>query len=373
MFDDSESPSKLIHAAKDVPLTAVRGTVRQDGNGNEDGDPSEDAAALAAETAGSALRASRENGVQQRTERAYRKSAGKTDRAAENVYADGSYGSDPRSGQGRKRSVRKGYASAYRSRGTGKAAKTGEQSAKAAKRSAEESGRIRRFVSEHRRGILISVGVFALIMVSFSAVSSCSVMLEGMASVVTVTTYPVSDSDMLEAEAMYCGMEEGLKEYLGSFERTHKYDECRFLLDDVGHDPYVLISAVTALRGGAWTADVITDTLALLFARQYTITENVVTETRYRTETVYDTYTGRDPYTGEIRTVPYVYTLYIPYEYSICTVTLRNTGLENLTRYLMNADQLAVYEMYMETLGNRPDLFPESEYVKNRKNKGGKT
>jgi cell wall-associated NlpC family hydrolase len=146
-------------------------------------------------------------------------------------------------------------------------------------------------------------------------------------------------------------MEAELQAELDNYESTHDYDEYHFELDDIGHDPYVLISAITALQGGAWTIDEVGGVLQMLFARQYILTEDVVTETRYRTET------HRDPTTG--RTVSET----VAYTYTICTVTLENFDLSHVPVYIMNEEQLSMYAMYMGTLGNRPDLFGESAYV----------
>lgn len=163
-------------------------------------------------------------------------------------------------------------------------------------------------------------------------------------------SYPSEDSDMLAAEAQYCAMEAELQSKLDTYEATHDYDEYHFDLGEIGHDPYVLISALTALKGGAWTLDEVQSELQMLFDKQYILTETVETEIRYRLETRYDE--DGNPYTVQV-----------PYEYTICTVTLENFDLSHVPVYVMSEDQLALYASYMATLGNRPDLFGDSDYV----------
>lgn len=171
-----------------------------------------------------------------------------------------------------------------------------------------------------------------------NALTSCSVFLQGGLSSVGLTTYPSSDEDMLAAEAAYTAMEAELQAYLDSYEATHDYDEYHFDLDDIEHDPYVLISLLTALKGGEWTLSDVQSDLEMLFERQYILTEDVTTYTRCDEG-------------GE------------PYEYTVCTVTLENFDLSHLPVYLLTEDALSLYSLYMATLGNRPDLFPDSGYV----------
>ena len=146
-------------------------------------------------------------------------------------------------------------------------------------------------------------------------------------------------------------MEAELQAYLDNYESTHDYDEYHFDLDEIEHDPYVLISILSVLHEGEWTLADVEGTLADLFDRQYILTEEVVVETRYRTET------STDPETGETTTTQ------VPYDYYICYVTLKNFNLSHLPVYMMGEDQLARYALYMASLGNRPDLFPGSGYV----------
>lgn len=242
-----------------------------------------------------------------------------------------------------KKGIKKEYA-ASKAEGAYKAS---EGASKAAKKSEEAGKKVTQFVAEHKKTFLI-IGILALLLLLIlSAASSCSLMFEGLSSTIVSSTYPSRDEDMLAAEQAYSRMEEELREYLNHYEESHGYDECRFDLDEIGHDPYVLISAVTALEGGAWTVNEAEDSLRLLFEKQYILTETVHTETCYVTET--------DPESGEVRQTPYAYT--------IAEVKLDNFDLSHVPVYVMTEDQLEVYAMYMATLGNRPDLFPDSAYV----------
>ena len=168
---------------------------------------------------------------------------------------------------------------------------------------------------------------------------------------------------MRGAEAAYCDMEAELQEYLDNYERTHDYDEYHFDLDDIEHDPYVLISILTALHQGEWMLDEVQGTLQMLFEKQYILTEDVVVETRYRTETRTGSYTVTDPETGETSTEEYEYEVEVPYDYYICIVTLENFNLSHVPVYIMGEEQLGMYATYMATLGNRPDLFANSAYI----------
>ena len=127
------------------------------------------------------------------------------------------------------------------------------------------------------------------------------------------------------------------------------YDEYHYDLGEIGHDPYVLISLLTAYHQGAWTLDQVQPTLEMLFDRQYVLTETVEVETRYRTETRTDSEDNS-------------YTVQVPYDYYICYVTLEVTDLSHLPVYLLDEDRLSMYATYMATLGNRPDLFPQDQY-----------
>ena len=158
-------------------------------------------------------------------------------------------------------------------------------------------------------------------------------------------------------------MEAELQAKLDNYEATHNYDEYHFDLDDIEHDPYVLISILSALHEGEWTLVEVQGTLDMLFEKQYILTEEVIVETRYRTETRTGTRTVTDPDTGESYEEDYEYTVRVPYSYYICNVTLENFNLSHVPVYIMGQDELSMYATYMSVLGNREDLFPTSGYV----------
>ena len=238
------------------------------------------------------------------------------------------------------------------------AKQTAKQGAKAAGKTAAATEKLAEravaFVKRHPVGALIALACVVLVLSLQSCASSLVSLGNAAAGAVGATTYPAEDGDMLGAEAAYCSLEAELQHYLDTYESTHDYDEYHFDLDAIEHDPYVLISILSAWHEGEWTLADVQPTLQMLFDRQYTLTENVVKERRYYIET--DTWTDED---GNTHTDSYrVY-----YDYYICTVTLDNFNLSHLPIYIMGEDKVSRYSLYMATLGNRPDLFPGSSYV----------
>ena len=206
------------------------------------------------------------------------------------------------------------------------------------------------FVKRHPAGSVIALACILLVFLVQSCSSSLVTIGNAGAGALGATTYPSEDGDMLGAETAYTGLEAELKNYLDTYESTHDYDEYHFDLDGIKHDPYVLISILSALHEGQWTLSQAAGTLQMLFDRQYILTEEVVVEVRYRTETRTDS-EGND------------YEVEIPYNYYICYVTLENKNLSHLPVYFMSEEQMSRYAIYMSTVGNRPDLFPDSPYV----------
>ena len=233
-----------------------------------------------------------------------------------------------------------------------------KQTAKAAEKTAvtteKLAARAVAFVKRHPVGVLLFLACFLLLVLMQSCMSSAVTIGNGVVGAIGASTYAAEDADLRGAEATYCGLEAELQDYLDSYESTHDYDEYHFELDDIEHDPYVLLSIISAIHEGAWTVDEVQGTLQMLFEKQYILTETVVTERRYYLET--DTWTDEE---GNTHTDTYrVY-----YDYYICTVTLENFNLSHLPIYIMGEDQLSRYALYMSALGNRPDLFPSSPYV----------
>ncbi len=345
--------SKLTRtAAADTALMKFHHEMREAGKDNT----GVDAANSTAQTAESGVHTVR-SAYRQHKAKPYRhavRAEKRADRAnvsalnKEFSHQNGGLSSNPYSRWQQKRAIKKEYARAKKAgNNTVSAAQT---SAKAAARAAEETKKAGQFIRWHKKAFLI-VGIIAAVIAMFlSLFSSCSVMLQGGVSSIAATTYPSADSEMLAAEARYCGMEAELQSYLDTYESTHSYDEYHYELDNIEHDPYVLISAVTAYLGGEWTMAEAEGVLAVLFEKQYILTETVTTETRTRTETEVDD-EGNET---EVE---------VEYTYYICTVTLENFNLSHVPVYIMSQDQLAMYSTYMRTLGNRPDLFPGSSYV----------
>ena len=239
-----------------------------------------------------------------------------------------------------------------------RAKEAAKQGAKAAGKTAAATEKLAAkaagFVKRHPAGSVIALGCILLVFLVQSCSSSLVTIGNAGAGALGATTYPSEDGDMLGAEAAYTGLEAELKNYLDTYESTHDYDEYHFDLDGIEHDPYVLISILSALHEGQWTLSQAAGTLQTLFDRQYILTEEVVVEVRYRTET--DTWTDED---GNSHTDTYQ----VPYDYYICYVTLENKNLSHLPVYFMSEEQMSRYAIYMSTVGNRPDLFPDSPYV----------
>ena len=241
-----------------------------------------------------------------------------------------------------------------------KAREAAKQTAKAAEGTASVTGKLAEkvsaYIKEHPGGLLLLVAAFLLLVVLQSCMSSLVTVGNGVAGAIGASTYAAEDADLLGAEAAYCALEDELQRCLDTYTRTHDYDEYHFDLDSIEHDPYVLISMISALHEGAWTLEEVRGTLQDLFDRQYILTEDVVVEVRYRTVTRTDS-EGND------------YDIEVPYNYYICYVTLENFNLSHLPVYLMGEETLSRYALYMATLGNRPDLFPSSPYVGKYTNK----
>ena len=238
------------------------------------------------------------------------------------------------------------------------AKQTAKQGAKAAGKTAAATEKLAEravaFVKRHPVGALVALACVVLVLSLQSCASSLISLGNAAAGAVGATTYPAEDGDMLGAEAAYCSLEAELQHYLDTYESTHDYDEYHYDLDAIEHDPYVLVSILSAWHEGEWTLADVQPTLQMLFDRQYTLTENVVKERRYYIET--DTWTDEE---GNTHTDSYrVY-----YDYFICYVTLDNFNLSHLPIYIMGEDKVSRYSLYMATLGNRPDLFPGSSYV----------
>ncbi len=275
-FNETKPPTKLSNAA----LTSVRRELRKD----DDDNSATEAANTGVEVAG---------------------------------YSSHSY-----SRWRQKQEIKKAYIAAKRGQ---QAAFNTAQTINPAQKAVKGTKKAGEFLVRNKKGLIIAGAIAAVLLFMLGAVSSCSLLFQNGMSSVGSTTYPSEDVDMLEAEAKYCQLETELREFLDDYEAYHDYDEYHFEIDEIKHDPYVLISAVTALHGGSWTVDEVGEILELLFERQYILTESV--------------------------------------NDGVCTVKLTNFNLSHVPVYVMTEEELAQYAAFMGTLGGRPDLFPDSEYV----------
>ncbi len=358
--DKKKPPSKLTHAVRDAPANFVLSQVHREVRQSEDDNVGVEAAHKVEQAveSGGRLVQSAHRAHQLKPYRAAIRAEKKLERANLDALQKkaeiDSPTSNPVSKWQQKQAIKKQYAAAKHNQAAQTTAKAAENTAKAAKKAAEKAEKAGKYVWEHRRGFAIAAAILLMLAFLLNGLSSCSVIMDGVGSGIAASTYPSQDDDMLGAEAQYCAMEAELQRYLDTYESTHDYDEYHFDLDTIEHDPYVLISIITALHQGEWTLDEVQGTLQMLFDRQYILTEDVVVETRYRTET--DTWTDAD---GNTHTDTYQ----VPYDYYICTVTLENFNLSHVPVYIMSEEQLGMYATYMATLGNRPDLFPGSGYI----------
>ena len=358
--DKKKPPSKLTHAVRDAPANFVLSQIHREVRQSEDDNVGVEAAHKVEQAveSGGRLVQSAHRAHQLKPYRAAIRAEKKLERANLDALQKkaeiDSPTSNPVSKWQQKQAIKKQYAAAKHNQTAQTTAKAAENTAKAAKKAAEKAEEAGKYVWEHRRGFAIAAAILLMLAFLLNGLSSCSVMMDGVGSGIAASTYPSQDADMLGAEAQYCAMEAELQRYLDTYESTHDYDEYHFDLDTIEHDPYVLISMITALHQGEWTLDEVQGTLQMLFDRQYILTEDVVVETRYRTET--DTWTDAD---GNTPTDTYQ----VPYDYYICTVTLENFNLSHVPVYIMSEEQLGMYATYMATLGNRPDLFPGSGYI----------
>ena len=358
--DKKKPPSKLTHAVQDAPANLILSQVHREVRQSEDDNVGVEAAHKVEQAveSGGRLVQSAHRAHQLKPYRAAIRAEKKLERANLDALQKkaeiDSPTSNPVSKWQQKQAIKKQYAAAKHNQAAQTTAKAAENTAKAAKKAAEKAEKAGKYVWEHRRGFAIAAAILLMLAFLLNGLSSCSVIMDGVGSGIAASTYPSQDADMLGAEAQYCEMEAELQRYLDTYESTHDYDEYHFDLDTIEHDPYVLISMITALHQGEWTLDEVQGTLQMLFDRQYILTEDVVVETRYRTET--DTWTDAD---GNTHTDTYQ----VPYDYYICTVTLENFNLSHVPVYIMSEEQLGMYATYMATLGNRPDLFPGSGYI----------
>ena len=369
--DKKKPTSKLSHSLTDAPLNTVLATAHREVRDSEEDNVGVEGAHKLEQVAEGGVRtldsAHRSHKLKPYREAAYaEKAADKANLKALNKQAQQNnpqFSSNPYSRWQQKRAIKKEYMAAKAGKTGATTAKATQKTAKTAKKAAENTKKTGSFLARHWKGALIVLALLLMIAFLSSVISSCSVLVQSGVTSFAASSYAADDADMLAVEEQYCALEAELQEYLDTYEDTHDYDEYHYDLDDIEHDPYVLISAISALHGGEWMIGEVGGTNQMLFDKQYILTETVTTETRYRTETRTGTTSYTDPETGETVTEEYEYEVQVPYTYYICNVTLENFNLSHVPVYIMSEEQLSMYATYMATLGNRPDLFPDSQYV----------
>ena len=241
-----------------------------------------------------------------------------------------------------KQQIKRQYAKAAKKGGAKAAA---EATRKTAKKTAEETRKAAAFAARHPAGILIAVAALLLFIMISAGLSSCGAMFSGLTNGVLGTSYTSEDSDLVAVENNYAASENGLQSEIDNIESTHPgYDEYRYDLDSIGHNPHELASYLTALLQ-SYTPQSAQAELERIFSMQYTLTLTEEVEIRYRTET------STDPETGETTTEE------VPYEYHILNVKLTNKPIASLAEELLNPQQFEMFKVYLQTQGNKPLIF----------------
>ena len=260
--------------------------------------------------------------------------------------------SNPLSRFMQKQQIKRQYAKAAKTGGAATAKKAAENTRKAAKKTAEETKKAVAFVGRHPAGVGIAVAALLLFIMVSAGLSSCGAMFSGMMNGVLGTSYTSEDSDLVATENNYAAKETELQQRIDNIERENPgYDEYRYDLDNIGHNPHELASYLTALLQ-SYTPQSAQAELNRVFDKQYTLTLTEEIEVRYRTETRTDTWTDED---GNSHSD--TYTVEVPYNYYILNVKLTNKPINSFVSELLTVEQLEMYRVYLETSGNKPLIF----------------
>ena len=261
-----------------------------------------------------------------------------------------------------KQRIKRQYAKEYRK--AQKAGSKGSAAAKKAKDAVSSTGQaVITAIKNHKGGLVVIGALVLLVIMLFSSLSSCSVMMEGAMGSILGTSYTSEDPDILQTESNYTALESGLRNELANIENTYSgYDEYRYDVDNIGHNPNELISYLTA-KFDAFTPEQVQTELEAIFEKQYSLTTRAETEIRYRTETRTGTTTSTDPVTGETTTEEYTYEVEVPYEYHILYVTLRNKGFGTAAVEGLTEEQKERYAATLSMKGNKPYLFGNDIYA----------
>ena len=271
---------------------------------------------------------------------------------AERMKSDPQAGSNLFSRWRQKQAIKKEYAAAKA--GAAAAENTAAGTAKAAQGTANMTEKAFQFVQSHSHIIIGIAAVGLLVLVIAGSVSSCSVLINGGGNVVLGTSYTAEDEDLKGAETDYTKLEDKLRKQIDRIETDHPgYDEYRYNLAEIGHNPYELASLLT-VEFENYTRSQVQARLQSIFEAQYELKleEKVEIRTRKETRVGY----RYNPITGTGHT--YTYQVTVQYEYKILNVTLLNRGVDYVARNSgLSDDQLERYEVTLECRGNRDDLF----------------
>ncbi|MEF2822453.1 MAG: CHAP domain-containing protein [Oscillospiraceae bacterium] len=351
--DKPRPPSKLSHTVRDAPGNAVAGKLHQEIRKTEDGNVGVDSAHKSEEAVETGVHLARE-GYRSHKLKPYRKAA-QAERKLEkaniealfqkSVYENPAAASNPLSRWQQKQQIKKQYAAAKRAaQSGGSAAGAAQKTGKAAKTVKEKAQQAGAYVMRHKKGFGIALGLFLIVCLLLNTMSSCSMMAQSIGSMISGTTYPSDDPELVAVEANYAAKEAALQAEIDNIESSHPgYDEYRYDLDMIGHDPHELAAYLSAVLQGYTRASAQAE-LERIFAAQYQLTLTEEVEVRYRTETRTDS-EGNE------------YDVEVPYNYYILNVTLTSKPISSVALELLTPDQLEMYQVYRQTLGNKPLIF----------------
>ena len=351
--DKPRPPSKLSHTVRDAPGNAVAGKLHQEIRKTEDGNVGVESAHKSEEAVETGVHLARE-GYRSHKLKPYRKAA-QAERKLEkaniealfqkSVYENPAAASNPLSRWQQKQQIKKQYAAAKRAaQSGGSAAGAAQKTGKAAKTVKEKAQQAGAYVMRHKKGFGIALAIFLLVCLLLNTMSSCSMMAQSIGSMISGTTYPSDDPELVAVEANYAAKEAALQAEIDNIESSHPgYDEYRYDLDMIGHDPHELAAYLSAVLQGYTRASAQAE-LERIFAAQYQLTLTEEVEVRYRTETRTDS-EGNE------------YDVEVPYNYYILNVTLTSKPISSVALELLTPDQLEMYQVYRQTLGNKPLIF----------------
>ena len=256
-----------------------------------------------------------------------------------------------------KQRIKKQYAKTVKAQGAKTVKNAAENTRKAAKKTAEGTKKTIAFIGRHPAGVCIAIGALLLFIMVSSALSSCGAMFSGMINGIVGTSYTSEDADLVAVENNYAALETDLQRRIDNIERDNPgYDEYRYDLDSIGHNPHELASYLTALLQ-TYTPATAQAEIERIFSLQYTLTLTEEVEVRHRTETRTGTRKVTDPVTGETSTETYEYEVDVAYNYYILNVKLENKPISDLAPGLLTPEQLEMFRVYLETSGNKPLIF----------------